>query len=227
MAVESLALESGAAGLRALVDRALHLEAAGSARFSTLDATPHGPALDVFVTTPFGCVASRRVAGQASRDGAVVSLQDLRDALAKAVGEGDASCAGSVEIGPARDANWLGALPPKSGYTERDIVPVNVVRDLADQGRRLARQFSGPMGPPRSLLEQIVLTADTDETGGAPVDVPMRMIFTCTSLGLIPGPSAPVEIPRHLRVSTVGRWIRLDAPFGSVYYTSGGINLFG
>lgn len=227
MAVESLTLESGAAGLKALVERALHLEATGSARFSTLDPTPHGPAVDVFVTTPFGCVASRRVAGQASRDGAVVSLLDLRDALAKAVGEGDASGAGPVEIGPARDANWLGALPPKSGYTERDIVPVNVVRDLADQGRRLARQFSGPMGPPRSLLEQIVLTADTDETGGAPVDVPMRMIFTCTSLGLIPGPGAPVEIPRHLRVSTAGRWIRLDAPFGSVYYTSGGINLFG
>lgn len=233
MATESLTLESGAAGLKALVERALHLEATGSARFSTLDPTPHGPALDVFVTTPFGCVASRRVEGHASRDGAVVSLQDLRDALANVAaareesGASSMSGASPVEVGPARDANWLGALPPKSGFTERDIVPVNVVRDLADQGRRLARQFSGPMGPPRSLLEQIVLTADTDETGGAPVDVPMRMIFTCTSLGLIPGASAPVEIPRHLRVSTAGRWIRLDAPFGSVYYTSGGINLFG
>ncbi|WP_087117632.1 hypothetical protein [Corynebacterium urinipleomorphum] len=226
MATESLRVDAGAAGLKALVERALALDATGSARFSTLAATPDNPAVDVFVTTPFSCVASRRVAGEASRDGAVVSLQDLRDALAKDSAAG-AEADGPLEIGPARDANWLGALPPKSGYIERDIVPVNVVRDLADQGRRLARQFSGPMGPPRSLLEQIVLTADAEETSGAPVDVPMRMIFTCTSLGLIPGPAAPVEIPRHLRVSTAGRWIRLDAPFGSVYYTAGGINLFG
>lgn len=226
MAAESLRIDAGAAGLKALVERALALDSTGSARFSTFDATPDTPAVDVFVTTPFSCVASRRVAGQASRDGAVVSLQDLRDALARDSAAGiDAD--GPLEIGPARDANWLGALPPKSGYTERDIVPVNVVRDLADQGRRLARQFSGPMGPPRSLLEQIVLTADAEETPGPAVNVPMRMIFTCTSLGLIPGPAAPVEIPRHLRVSTAGRWIRLDAPFGSVYYTSGGINLFG
>lgn len=223
MATESLRIDTGAAGLKALVERAHGLDATGSARFSVLDA--NAPAVDIFVTTPFGCVASRRVMGEVSRDGAVVSLQDLRDALA--ADDASAEPAHPLEIGPARDANWLGALPPKSGFTERDIVPVNVVRDLADQGRRLARQFSGPMGPPRSLLEQIVLTADTEQTSGAPVDVPMRMIFTCTSLGLIPGPGAPVEIPRHLRVSTAGRWIRLDAPFGSVYYTSGGINLFG
>lgn len=225
MPSESLTVEAGAAGLRALVERALALDTTGSARFSTFDANPGTPAVDVFVTTPFSCVASRRVMGEASRDGAVVSLQDLRDALA--AGDASAETARPLEIGPARDANWLGALPPKSGFTERDIVPVNVVRDLADQGRRLARQFSGPMGPPRSLLEQIVLTADAEETAGPAVNVPMRMIFTCTSLGLIPGPGAPVEIPRHLRVSTAGRWIRLDAPFGSVYYTSGGINLFG
>ncbi|WKK62029.1 hypothetical protein QYQ98_03875 [Corynebacterium sp. P3-F1] len=225
MATESLRIDAGAAGLKALVERALALDSTGSARFSTFDANPDTPAVDVFVTTPFNCVASRRVAGQASRDGAVVSLQDLRDALA--AGDANAEIARPLEIGPARDANWLGALSPKTGFTERDIVPVNVVRDLADQGRRLARQFSGPMGPPRSLLEQIVLTADAEETSGPAVNVPMRMIFTCTSLGLIPGPGAPVEIPRHLRVSTAGRWIRLDAPFGSVYYTSGGINLFG
>ena len=45
----------------------------------------------------------------------------------------------------------------------------------------------------------------------------MRMIFACTALGLIPGFAAPIDVPRHLRVSTVGRWVRVDAPFGSVY----------
>lgn len=169
--------------------------------------------IDVFVTTPFDCVASRRVTGSVSRDGAVVSARDLDSALAE----------GRSELGPARDHDWIGALPPKTGFVEREMVPVAVVRDLADQGRRLARQFSGPLGPPRSLLEQIVLTVESDSAGSS-VEIPMRMIFTCTSLGLIPGPSAPPEIPRHLRISTAGRWIRMDAPFGSVYH-SAGLNL--
>ena len=85
----------------------------------------------------------------------------------------------------------------------------------------MARQFSGPLGPPRSLLNQTVLTVDSEqETGGSAVEVPMRMIFTCTSLGLIPGPGAPVELPRHLRIATAGRWVRMDAPFGSVYHST-------
>lgn len=198
-----------------------------SARFSSLS----DASTDVFLTTPFSCIAARRVAGTPSRDGAVVSARDLDSALATA-GAAGADSAGAdsaeFEIGPARDHDWIGALPPKTGFVEREIVPVAVVRDLADQGRRLARQFSGPLGPPKSLLDQIVLTVDADAADSAdsaaasePVEIPMRMIFTCTSLGLIPGPSAPPEIPRHLRISTSGRWIRMDAPFGSVYHSTG------
>lgn len=167
--------------------------------------------LDIFVTTPFDCLAARRVRGTVSRDKAVVAAKDVDAALAD----------GRTEIGPARDSRWPGALPPPEGFVERDVVPVAVVRDLADQGRRLARQFSGPLGPPRSLLNQTVLTVDSEqETGGSAVEVPMRMIFTCTSLGLIPGPGAPVELPRHLRIATAGRWVRMDAPFGSVYHST-------
>ena len=167
--------------------------------------------LDIFVTTPFDCLAARRVRGTVSRDKAVVAVKDLDAALA----------AGRAEIGPDRDSRWPGALPPPEGFVERDVVPVAVVRDLADQGRRLARQFSGPLGPPRSLLNQTVLTVDAEqETGGSAVEVPMRMIFTCTSLGLIPGLGAPVELPRHLRIATAGRWVRMDAPFGSVYHST-------
>ena len=167
--------------------------------------------LDIFVTTPFDCLAARRVKGTVSRDKAVVALKDLDAALA----------AGRTEIGPARDSRWPGALPPAEGFAERDVVPVAVVRDLADQGRRLARQFSGPLGPPRSLLNQTVLTVDAEqETGAGTVEVPMRMVFTCTSLGFIPGPGAPAEVPRHLRIATSGRWVRMDAPFGSVYHAT-------
>ncbi|WP_257160215.1 hypothetical protein [Corynebacterium cystitidis] len=197
MIQESLTIADGAAGLRALVGRAVGLDASASARFSARN----DDTVDVFVTTPFDVIASRRVLGTCSRDGAVVSAMDLLDALADE----------RPDIGAARDPNWLGALPPKDGFEEREVLPVSVVRDLADQGQSLARQFSGPLGPPKSLLDQPVITINND------VEIPMRMIFACTSLGLIPGFSTPLEIPRHLRVATAGRWIRLDAPFGSVY----------
>lgn len=197
-------IERGARGLTALLSRALALDAQASARIQEVDEGR----LDVFVTTPFDAIASRRTSGSTTHPGATVSARAMLDALK----------AGAAEVGPARDAAWPGALPPASGFIAREEVPIGVARRLADEGRNLARQFSGPAGPPRSLLDGVVLTADADSDN--PVEIPMRMIFACTSLGLIPGFEAPAEIPRHLRVATSGSWVRLDAPFGSVYRSS-------
>ena len=194
-------IERGARGLTALLSRALALDAQASARIQEVGEGQ----LDVFVTTPFDAIASRRTSGSTTHPGATVSARAMLDALK----------AGAAEVGPARDAAWPGALPPAGGFIAREEVPIGVARRLADEGRNLARQFSGPAGPPRSLLDGVVLTADADSD--APVEIPMRMIFACTALGLIPGFEAPAEIPRHMRVSTSGSWVRLDAPFGSVY----------
>ena len=194
-------IEQGVRGLTALLSRALALDAQASARIQEVGEGQ----LDVFVTTPFDAIASRRTSGSTTHPGATVSARAMLDALK----------AGAAEVGPARDAAWPGALPPASGFIAREEVPIGVARRLADEGRNLARQFSGPAGPPRSLLDGVVLTADADSDN--PVEIPMRMIFACTSLGLIPGFEAPAEIPRHLRVATSGSWVRLDAPFGSVY----------
>ena len=194
-------IERGARGLTALLSRALALDAQASARIQEVGEGQ----LDVFVTTPFDAIASRRTSGSTTHPGATLSARAMLDALKS----------GAAEVGPAHDAAWPGALPPASGFIAREEVPIGVARRLADEGRNLARQFSGPAGPPRSLLDGVVLTADADSD--APVEIPMRMIFACTALGLIPGFEAPAEIPRHLRVSTSGSWVRLDAPFGSVY----------
>ena len=194
-------IERGGRGLIALLTRAVALDAQAAARVQEVGEGQ----LDVFVTTPFDAIASRRTFGSTTHPSAVVSAKALLDALRE----------GRDEVGPARDTAWPAALPPASGFIAREEVPVGVARRLADEGRNLARQFSGPAGPPRSLLDGVVLTADAD--GANPVEIPMRMIFACTALGLIPGFEAPAEIPRHLRVATSGSWVRLDAPFGSVY----------
>lgn len=202
---EQLSVTAGAPGLSTLVRRAVALDSTALARFQEVG----GGLVDVFVTTPFECLAARRVRGSASRDGAVVLGGDLTRALQT----------GSSEVGAAHGASWPGALPPAEGFVERDTVPVGVARRLADEGKALARQFSGPAGPPRSLLGSTVLTADAESE--QPVGIEMRMIFACTALGLIPGFEAPDGVPRHLRIATAGRWIRLDAPFGSVYRNRG------
>ena len=194
-------IDQGARGLIALLTRALALDAQAVARVQEVGEGQ----LDVFVTTPFDAIASRRAYGSTTHPGAAVSAKALLDALRE----------GADEVGPARYAAWPGALPPADGFVAREEVPVGVARRLADEGRNLARQFSGPAGPPRSLLDGVVLTADAESAH--PVEIPMRMIFACTALGLIPGFEAPTEIPRHLRVATAGSWVRLDAPFGSVY----------
>lgn len=201
---ETLTVEQGERGLRALLQRALALQDDAYARFQRVG--EHD--VDVFVTTPFDCVVSRRVRGTVSRDGAVVPARRVLEALDTAPGT----------LGAAQDQNWPGALPPAEGFTLREEVPISTARQLADEGRNLARQFAGPLGPPVSLLDAVVITVDADDRGPK-LEIPMRAVFTCTSLGLIPGFEAPVEVPRYLRVSSAGRWVRIDAPFGTVYHS--------
>lgn len=207
---ESISLATGAAGIKALLARAVGLDATASARLRQLDAET----VEVFVTTPFGVIASRRCGGEVSRDGAVVNAQAFLDALELVVDLSDGP-AMTLDLGPARDPSWMGALPPAQGFQLLDTLPVPVVRELADKGQDLARQFSGPLGPPASLLDQTVVTVESE--AGKTAEIPMRLIFACTNLGLIPGFAAPLDVPRHLRVSTAGRWLRVDAPFGTVY----------
>lgn len=208
MGDESLRVTDGERGLRALLLRVRGLDDQATVRFRQLDENT----VDCFATTPFSVLASRRVRGSVSRDGACVGVVETLAALEE----------GASDVGPPRDAAWPGALPPATGFTLVDDVPVTVARELADQGRALARQFSGPLGPPKSLLDQTVITTEKAELKA---HVPMRMIFTCTSLGLIPGAAVPLDVPRHMRVSTLGKWVRLDAPFGSAYYAASGLTL--
>ena len=204
MATETLTIERGARGLISLLQRAVALQDRAMARFSTVS----DAAVDVFVTTPFAVIASRRVAGSCSRAGAAVLVSDLL-----------ADATDTTMTAAALDAGWgMGALPPTTGFELLDEIPADVVQRLSDQGRALARQFSGPLGPPQSLMDQAVITVNND------TEIPMRLVFTLTALGLIPGMDAPAAIPRHLRVSRNSRWVRVDAPFGSAYHSSG-INL--
>ena len=217
---EILMLNGGGAGMVSFLARVTGIDASAMVRLRQLTDGADGnpPVVDVFATTPFEVVAARRLQGTVSRDGAVVGADAMLDAL-----NGSNFAAASeqapieLNLGRPRDPSWPGALPPASGFKLIDNLPVDIVRGLADEGQKLARQFSGPMGPPQSLMNQTVVTA---ESGEVSVEIPMRMIFACTNLGLIPSFAAPMNVPRHLRVSGLSRWVRIDAPFGSVYHSN-------
>lgn len=134
---------------------------------------------------------------------------------------------------------WPGFLPVPEGWQVVDYVPATAFRTLEKQGRAVAVESSGPMGMPPSLLDQKVLTVSGDtsdtatgtatasgeaavdsgegqtrETSASVVDVTMRDVFALCAMGFIP--EQPDE-KEPVRVSTKGRWHRLDGRFGSIF----------
>ena len=105
-------IDQGARGLTALLTRALALDTQAVARVQEVGEGQ----LDVFVTTPFDAIASRRTFGSTTHPGAAVSAKALLDALRE----------GTDQVGPARNAAWPGALPPAGGFVAREEVPVGV-----------------------------------------------------------------------------------------------------
>ncbi|MFW9254202.1 hypothetical protein ACOI9A_09410 [Corynebacterium amycolatum] len=136
-------------------------------------------------------------------------------------------------------SSWPGFLPVPEGWQVVDYVPATAFRTLEKQGRAVAVESSGPMGMPPSLLDQKVLTVSGDtsdaatgtatasgeaavhagegqtrETSASVVDVTMRDVFVLCAMGFIP--EQPDE-KEPVRVSTKGRWHRLDGRFGSIF----------
>ncbi|WP_024793337.1 hypothetical protein [Tomitella biformata] len=136
---------------------------------------------------------------------------------------------GRVDPGFPMDASWRGSLPPEHGFEHVDDVPARTLVELSAQGAELARENSTVTGPPRSLLDQIVLEVDG---GGHQVEVPLRSLFALTAMGFIPGAAqdsatgqvdlAKVAADEPVRVRATRSWLRLDARYGSVCLRVGG-----
>ncbi|MDO4910340.1 MAG: hypothetical protein Q3972_01175 [Corynebacterium sp.] len=195
----AIEIHTGTNGIKALARHAVALDPNAAMRMRYISA----PQADVFTNTPFSTLVARRAEVTLPQDKVTVRAQDIFDALT--------SCEPNRDFAEA-DSLWPGALPPADGFTAVEELPAGVVAELGEKGREVARQFQGPLGPPASLLDQTII-----EVNGAH-KIPMRMIFTAQSFGLIPGANVPANIPRIMRVAVNGRWIRLDSAFGSVYY---------
>lgn len=192
----------------------------------------------VWVKTPIGPLAMRTIALHALPDDIIVTAAEIKDiavrAFAQAKSSDDAEdkeaslTALPYRVHAQSASSWPGFLPVPEGWQVVDYVPATAFRTLEKQGRAVAVESSGPMGMPPSLLDQKVLTVSgeageatvdsgegqSQETSKSVVDVTMRDVFALCVMGFIP--EQPDE-KEPVRVSTKGRWHRLDGRFGSIF----------
>ncbi|WP_295628934.1 hypothetical protein [uncultured Corynebacterium sp.] len=174
----------------------------------------------VWATTPFGPMACRTMAVTPGRDDMVVRADAVSAATgdARSVPQLDAAVPATLDCGNGADASWPGSLPTDGGWTVVDVVPATVLRDLEAQAREVAKEESGPLGPPTSLLDQKVLTVRDRGDGASAAEISMREVFALCAMGFVPAEPGEDE---PVRVSVKGRWRRMDGRFGSVYASEG------
>ncbi|UCZ62018.1 hypothetical protein [Mycolicibacterium phocaicum] len=198
-----LADAAQAQNLATFVERVLRLDEAAVVRLKARNED----VVVAWAATGFEVLAARVVNGR-------VAPSDLcagADALSH-----ELPGSGRIDPGFAMDSAWRGALPPDDGFSHLDDVPAAAVLELFHRGVELAREHSGPQGPPPSLLDQDVLTVSA---GDIEVGIPMRCVFALTAMGFVPDPLPENEV---VRVRVHPTWLRIDARFGSVYRRRGG-----
>lgn len=187
--------------LAVFVDNALRLDPAAVVR---LRVRADG-LVGAWVLTGFDVLAARVVAARLEPPDVTCAA----DQLAAGLRNGP-----DVDPGLPMDSAWRGALPPEAGFVHVDDIPAAVLTDLARRAGDLAREHSGPQGPPPSLLDQDVLEVSGDQHS---VAVPMRCVLTLTAMGF-----APPGDDEVVRVRVAPAWLRIDARFGSVFRRRGG-----
>jgi hypothetical protein len=199
------------ADLAAFAERAVRLDPAAVIRLRARTADQFA----AWAATGLDVLAGRVVAGALKPDDLSVGADELARGLA-AMDLTDSS--GYVSPGFPMDSAWRGALPPDSGFTHLDDVPVRLMLDLAQRGSELAKEHGSSQGPPVSLLDQEVIRVSA---GDDSVGVPMRCVFALTAMGFLPQEADAVESGEIVRVRVLPTWLRIDARFGSVYRRRG------
>jgi hypothetical protein len=185
------------ANLAAFVERALRLDDAAVIRVRL-----RSPDVIVaWAATGFDVLACRVVSGSVRPTDICVGADQLIGGLAMP------GASGFVNTGFPMDSAWRAALPPDAGFVHVDDVPAEAVLELAQRGAEVSKE-QGVQGPPVSLLDQEVINASG---AGITIGIPMRCLFALTAMGF-------VDANGVVRVRTFRSWLRIDAPFGSVYY---------
>jgi hypothetical protein len=199
--------------LAPLLRRALQLDPAVLVRLRG------GGTVAAVLSLPFGVLVGRTVPAR----GLDPDL-DVTVGAADLVGWVDNSSSPPVR----RDAEWRGAVPPRTGWRRLETVPDDTVRGLVRQGARAVQAAAAREGVPGAqlraevadaLLDCVVITAGEDpELTRAPVEVTLRVLSAMTRMGFVPRGS-------HVGLDVCGRWVRVAAEYGSGYLQRPGSRL--
>lgn len=210
MTVLHLADEGEAADLAAFLSRLLHYDRGAAVRLQAA-----GTALAVFGRPPsFEVLAIRAVRlAKPYEDGLDVTLDVTVSAgdLLETVEETAATAAVPPAVtGPP----WAGVLPPRGGWrTETGLPAPDALRALVGAAVAEFRGRTGELAPEdrtRAELDRIgreIWSRTVGETG-----LPVRAVHAAQSLGFL-RPSAGA---RDLALLSLGAWLRLRTPYGSI-----------
>jgi hypothetical protein len=230
--VELLLGEAEMVDLGALCARVLRLDPNGLLRLRMVVER-----VTVYSMLPLDVLASLTVRSrQPSAGDRTVSAADLLGVIESAMsdacraGSSDACRAGSSD-GPepdrsarvlalsaaaTRDGAWRGTLPPTTGWSRLDLVPVTAIAAVVRAGKTAFEPARGR--PDAAVIGDTLLDHEALQVsdGERTVRLPLRVLYAAWRMGFLG--ADPARSGGHCAVSTAGGWTRLAAPHGSVYH---------
>jgi hypothetical protein len=217
------ATDQDRAALGAYLGRLLHFDKAAAVRFVGV-----GPAAAAYGGPPFGGVNVLSVRTVALAPGSepfdiTVSAGQLLDALAGA--RGPITRPAALLGGPT----WAGLLPPRTGWIPIRRLPVSDLAAAVAEGNAEFRfralgygglgdgADQGPAGTLNALAEDIWsrdVTMGLDYGAGSR-GLSLRAAHAAQMLGFL-GPEPLIDRTGQAKIAVHTRWLRLDAPFGTV-----------
>ncbi len=153
---------------------------------------------------PWGVLVTRRVPGPPVTDTTVAAA-----ALLTSITEGD------DELPPARDRDWLWALPPGAG-TALEILPAATVARLGAAAADTLRASRGRVGERMlrdALLDHVAVVISSDD---AQIQIRQGMIQAVLRMGFM-----STDGLDQVTVRVAGKWAGLAAEHGSVWLQNG------
>ena len=128
---------------------------------------------------------------------------------------------GIVELPPAVPAlRWTGPLPPVSGWAAVTTIGLWEGRELVADGiEEFRTRVASVAEADRSQAALESIAADVWEREVVP-GLRVRLLHAAESYGLL-GPRDVSDADQRIGVRAVGRWTRVDAPFGTVIAREG------
>jgi hypothetical protein len=199
------------AALGAYLQRLLHFDKTAAVRVVGV-----GHALAAYAGPPFGGrpVLALRLAAL-KPDTAPFDVTVAAGALLEGLAADDRSMALPAPL--AGGPSWAGLLPPRTGWSRLGLVSVRTLAQAANEGnadfrfRALGLDRSGLDALGEEIWSRAVSVAE-DEDGVS--TLALRTVHAAHALGFL-GPD-PERSEEFAPLARIGRWLRLDAPYGTV-----------